>query len=64
MSNHKIHKKKKSLIFFEERKIKMKAYNIYIFKKLLLINNSKTFSKVLEKLSNVFRFKNIFKEEI
>lgn len=52
------------LMSFEERKIKMKAYNIYILKKLLLINNSKTFSKVLEKLSNVFRFKNIFKEEI
>lgn len=63
MSNHKIHFKK-SLIFFEERRIKMKAYNIYSFKKLLLINNSKTFNKVLEKISNVFRFKNIFKEEI
>lgn len=42
----------------------MKAYTIYSFKKLLLINNSKTFNKVLEKISNVFRLKNIFKEEI
>ena len=48
-------------MFFEQRK--MKAYNTNSLKKLLIIiNNSKTFNNVLEKLSNVLWFKKIFKE--